>query len=400
MWKWSSDGMYSSSSANHIFCSSEFRFHRSVPSSHAHSQQKHNHKHKQVTVRTHTLSSPLLSSPMEDEIQPLLNPTTASASPSVATSGASFTALLGLPPNRAVELLHEPTFPSDPALVDRAARFSVFAAAAAASSAPSPEVSPPPPPPETAKKRKDGASTNGKAKVKKGKHAEEDTDGENKLPYVHVRARRGQATDSHSLAERARREKINARMKLLQELVPGCSKISGTALVLDEIINHVQYLQRQVEYLSMRLAAVNPRIDFSGLDTFLSATTMECGRLTIGNAKVGTELDQQQQQPVWSEVGVSDSDRMNSTTNSKRLQIQLQQNQLQQFWHVDFLNTQNHSQPSVWERDTVMGSTAPHVQREEQHSLVGPGAVPLLSFDRVNPVAPPIQSNQQLKMEL
>ncbi|PPD91645.1 hypothetical protein GOBAR_DD11400 [Gossypium barbadense] len=36
-------------------------------------------------------------------------------------------------------------------------------------------------------------------------------------------------------------------MKLLQELVPGCNKISGTALVLDEIINHVQSLQRQVE---------------------------------------------------------------------------------------------------------------------------------------------------------
>ncbi|ONM26525.1 BHLH transcription factor [Zea mays] len=42
--------------------------------------------------------------------------------------------------------------------------------------------------------------------------------------YIHVRARRGQATDSHSLAERVRREKISERMKLLQDLVPGCSK--------------------------------------------------------------------------------------------------------------------------------------------------------------------------------
>ncbi|EPS66593.1 hypothetical protein M569_08184, partial [Genlisea aurea] len=91
-----------------------------------------------------------------------------------------------------------------------------------------------------------------------------------KLPYVHVRARRGQATGNHSLAERARREKINARMKLLQELVPGCNKISGTALVLDGIINHVQDLQRQVEFLSMRLAAVDPRIDFN-LDHLIAA---------------------------------------------------------------------------------------------------------------------------------
>ncbi|KAH9648076.1 transcription factor bHLH60 [Citrus sinensis] len=138
----------------------------------------------------------------------------------------------------------------------------------------------------------------GKAATKKSKSgANDSSEDAEKLPYVHVRARRGQATDSHSLAERARREKINARMKLLQELVPGCNKISGTALVLDEIINHVQSLQRQVEvrlahfnnqslysssssssyiflwgneFLSMRLAAVNPRIDFN-LDSLFVA---------------------------------------------------------------------------------------------------------------------------------
>ncbi|XP_028098822.1 transcription factor bHLH78-like [Camellia sinensis] len=67
--------------------------------------------------------------------------------------------------------------------------------------------------------------------------------------YIHVRARRGQAIDSHSLAERVRREKISERMKLLQDLVPGCNKmcVNGKALMLDEIINYVQSLQRQVE---------------------------------------------------------------------------------------------------------------------------------------------------------
>ncbi|KAJ7540447.1 hypothetical protein O6H91_10G015300 [Diphasiastrum complanatum] len=68
-----------------------------------------------------------------------------------------------------------------------------------------------------------------------------------KLDYIHVRARRGQATDSHSLAERVRREKISERMKFLQDLVPGCSKVTGKALMLDEIINYVQSLQSQVE---------------------------------------------------------------------------------------------------------------------------------------------------------
>ncbi|XP_019437194.1 PREDICTED: transcription factor bHLH78-like isoform X4 [Lupinus angustifolius] len=53
--------------------------------------------------------------------------------------------------------------------------------------------------------------------------------------YIHVRARRGEATDSHSLAERIRREKISERMKMLQLLVPGCDKL-----------------------LSLKLASVNP----------------------------------------------------------------------------------------------------------------------------------------------
>lgn len=44
-----------------------------------------------------------------------------------------------------------------------------------------------------------------------------------------------------------RREKISERMNLLQDLVPGCNKVIGKALMLDEIINYVQSLQRQVE---------------------------------------------------------------------------------------------------------------------------------------------------------
>lgn len=84
-----------------------------------------------------------------------------------------------------------------------------------------------------------------------------------KTDYIHVRARRGQATDSHSLAERARREKISKKMKYLQDLVPGCNKVTGKAGMLDEIINYVQSLQKQVEFLSMKLAALNPRLDLN-----------------------------------------------------------------------------------------------------------------------------------------
>ncbi|PWA88734.1 Myc-type, basic helix-loop-helix (bHLH) domain-containing protein [Artemisia annua] len=97
-----------------------------------------------------------------------------------------------------------------------------------------------------------------------GKHGKQAQSSDaQKEEYIHVRARRGQATNSHSLAERVRREKISERMKFLQDLVPGCSKVTGKAVMLDEIINYVQSLQRQVEFLSMKLATVNPRMDFN-----------------------------------------------------------------------------------------------------------------------------------------
>lgn len=70
-----------------------------------------------------------------------------------------------------------------------------------------------------------------------------------------VRARRGQATDPHSIAERLRREKIADRMKNLQELVPNSNK-TDKASMLDEIIEYVKFLQLQVKVLSMsRLGA-------------------------------------------------------------------------------------------------------------------------------------------------
>ncbi|XP_020682274.1 transcription factor bHLH48 [Dendrobium catenatum] len=283
--------------------------------------------------------------------------------------GSSFTALLGLHPIQAVELLHEldpsssggfrlgdpkaihfplscsPTFPSNAALIERATRFSVFAAAEespeGSSAFPSnsdgdhstnPKSDPPDSdlkPQRLSKRKETDKSSKAKTPSKKGKSTAGDDgegspanpDGE-KLPYVHVRARRGQATDSHSLAERARREKINARMKLLQELVPGCSKISGTALVLDEIINHVQLLQRQVEILSMRLAAVNPRIDFTGLDNLLSA---ECGRVTASGHG-----------PGW----------VDGSCNGVIRRSHHYDNQ-QQIWHVDL----QQQETAGWERD-------------------------------------------------
>ncbi|KAE8819140.1 glycine, alanine and asparagine-rich protein [Hordeum vulgare] len=80
-------------------------------------------------------------------------------------------------------------------------------------------------------------------------------------PRQRVRARRGQATDPHSIAERLRRERIAERMKALQELVPNANK-TDKATMLDEIIDYVKFLQLQVLSMS-RLggaAAVAPLV--------------------------------------------------------------------------------------------------------------------------------------------
>ncbi|CAH9073852.1 unnamed protein product [Cuscuta europaea] len=65
-----------------------------------------------------------------------------------------------------------------------------------------------------------------------------------------VRARRGQATDPHSIAERLRRERIAERIRALQELVPNVNK-TDRAVMLDEIVDYVKFLRLQVKVLSM-----------------------------------------------------------------------------------------------------------------------------------------------------
>lgn len=259
---------------------------------------------------------------VDEEIQNLM-----SAEPPLET-GNSFTALLELPPNQAVKLLHSPEEATPDVLSSAAAKENSPETTSSILILPNPShntsnpvkqeplesgslhnSSPICSDPITSKstKRKDREKTV-TSSAKKIKSGAKVTEGE-KLPYVHVRARRGEATDSHSLAERARREKINARMKLLQELVPGCSKVSGTAMVLDEIINHVQSLQLQVEFLSMKLASVHPRgdINFDSLFSSESGSPMECNLMGMVSQSWWLEgqVDGNTQQ-TWHHNGLTD----------------------------------------------------------------------------------------------
>ncbi|KAK6151280.1 hypothetical protein DH2020_013915 [Rehmannia glutinosa] len=270
------------------------------------------------------------------------------------TDSSSFTALLELPPPQAVELLIKedfpakpmppPFFPSNIALIDRASKFSIYAsrdnspdstAILPASSSMKLDLVKQEPLESDSHPNSSPAVSNQSPKSGKRKEREK------KVKESNKKSKKVAANEASELS--GQREKINARMKLLQELVPGCNKIVlymckkvvkdidnimgrcqlfnwgrekklmafaprksggpllkcpsrnsctasslfglfhwllsvltklvwhvGTAMVLDEIINHVQALQRQVEFLSMRLAAVNPRIDFN-LDAVFAA---------------------------------------------------------------------------------------------------------------------------------
>ncbi|KAB2628564.1 transcription factor bHLH80 [Pyrus ussuriensis x Pyrus communis] len=65
-----------------------------------------------------------------------------------------------------------------------------------------------------------------------------------------VRAKRGCATHPRSIAERVRRTKISDRIRKLQELVPNMDKQTNTADMLDEAVEYVKFLQKQIQELS------------------------------------------------------------------------------------------------------------------------------------------------------
>lgn len=65
-----------------------------------------------------------------------------------------------------------------------------------------------------------------------------------------VSTKRSRAAEVHNLSERRRRDRINEKMKALQELIPRCNK-SDKASMLDEAIEYLKSLQMQVQMMSM-----------------------------------------------------------------------------------------------------------------------------------------------------
>ncbi|CAL8176857.1 unnamed protein product [Prunus armeniaca] len=79
------------------------------------------------------------------------------------------------------------------------------------------------------------------------------------------RARRGSAIDPQSLYARKRREKINERLRVLQNLVPNGTKVDISTM-LEEAVHYVKFLQLQIKLLSSDDMWMYAPICYNGMD--------------------------------------------------------------------------------------------------------------------------------------
>ncbi|CAA0807466.1 Transcription factor bHLH84 [Striga hermonthica] len=80
-----------------------------------------------------------------------------------------------------------------------------------------------------------------------------------------TRASRGSATDPQSLYARKRRERINERLRILQNLVPNGTKVDISTM-LEEAVQYVKFLQLQIKLLSSDEMWMYAPIAYNGMD--------------------------------------------------------------------------------------------------------------------------------------
>ncbi|GAB4855682.1 ATP-dependent DNA helicase pif3 [Ancistrocladus abbreviatus] len=90
---------------------------------------------------------------------------------------------------------------------------------------------------------------------------EEESVGVRKAVPARTGAKRSRAAEVHNLSERRRRDRINEKMRALQELIPNCNK-ADKASMLDEAIEYLKTLQLQVQILSMGAGLYMPPMMF------------------------------------------------------------------------------------------------------------------------------------------
>ncbi|KAG7036275.1 Transcription factor PIF1 [Cucurbita argyrosperma subsp. argyrosperma] len=94
--------------------------------------------------------------------------------------------------------------------------------------------------------------------------------------------KRYRASDVHNLSERRRRDRINEKMKALQELIPRCNK-ADKASMLDEAIEYLKSLQFQVQVSINHYGECDSvcMISNTNIDQFLWRWSMGCGMVPM-----------------------------------------------------------------------------------------------------------------------
>ncbi|KAK8678596.1 hypothetical protein V6N13_144092 [Hibiscus sabdariffa] len=90
------------------------------------------------------------------------------------------------------------------------------------------------------------------------------------------RASRGSATDPQSLYARKRRERINERLRILQNLVPNGTKVDISTM-LEDAVHYVKFLQLQIKLLSSDELWMYAPIAYNGVDVARAISTASLG---------------------------------------------------------------------------------------------------------------------------
>nr|GLL42761.1 transcription factor PIF1-like isoform X2 [Ipomoea trifida] len=89
-------------------------------------------------------------------------------------------------------------------------------------------------------------------------------------------SKRSRAAEVHNLSERKRRDRINEKMRALQQLIPRCNKLDK-ASILDEAIEYLKSLQLQVQMMSLGHGCGMIPMMFPGIQQYMPAMGIRMG---------------------------------------------------------------------------------------------------------------------------